>query len=53
MTRAEIDDTVAAILIKEGPDGHCDGHEVITGFIIELLHHRGEEWMMENGYADE
>jgi len=45
MTREEIDSMVITILIDDGPDGHCDGHETITDFIIALLEHRSEEWI--------
>ena len=44
MTTEEIDDLVADIMIEDGPDGHCDGHEIITAFIVELLNGKGKEW---------
>jgi hypothetical protein len=37
VTRAEIDREVVRLLIEYGPDGHCDGHEEITDYIVELL----------------
>ena len=41
----EIDDVVVEIMIRDGGDGHCDGHEVMTDFIVALLRNRGEEWV--------
>jgi hypothetical protein len=37
MTREEIDCRIVAIMIEDGPDGHCDGHEVITDFVMSLV----------------
>ena len=45
MTREEIDDVVVAIMINDGPDHHCDGHEVISDFICALLEGRDNEWI--------
>lgn len=44
MTRKEIDDVVCQIMIKDGPDGHIDGHNVITDFIISLQEGNEYEW---------
>lgn len=44
MSQDEIDDVVCDILLRDGPDGHIDGHEVITEFIVALLNGRGREW---------
>lgn len=44
MKQDDIDDVVCEILHREGPDGHVDGHSVITAFIIALLDGEGEEW---------
>ena len=45
MTEEEIDNVVCEILVQDGPDGHCDGHEVITAFIKALLNDDGPEWV--------
>jgi hypothetical protein len=47
MNAEEIDYLVADIMIEDGPDGHCDGHEIITGFIVALLAGKGKEWKEE------
>ena len=44
MSKEEIDDIVCNILINHGSDGHVDGHEVITDFIISLLNSNGYNW---------
>lgn len=44
MTTEEIDDLIADIMIEDGPDGHCDGHEIITDFIVNLLKGNGKDW---------
>lgn len=33
----EIDDIITDTMIEHGPDGHCDGHEIITTNIIDFL----------------
>ena len=47
MRKDEIDDIICDILQKDGPDGHIDGHEVITSFIIALLNKRENKWTKE------
>jgi hypothetical protein len=47
MTTEEIDDLVSDIMIEDGPDGHCDGHEIITEFILELLNGKGKDWALK------
>lgn len=37
MNREQIDDAICDILMKDGPDGHVDGHDKITDFIMEQL----------------
>lgn len=37
VTRAEIDDAICDILIKHGPDGHVDGHEYLTEYVMKAL----------------
>ena len=44
MTTEEIDDVITDILIEDGADGHCDGHEIITAFITELMNGKGKDW---------
>ncbi len=40
-------------MIKDGPDGHCDGHEVITDFVMALLENNVNKWLKLNGkYKD-
>ena len=31
----EVDDAVVHIMCEYGPDGHCDGHHLITAWILE------------------
>jgi len=42
ITREEIDDAIFEIMREHGPDGHVDGHEIITKYICVLLE-RGEK----------
>ena len=44
MNSEEIDSLISDIMIEDGPDGHCDGHEIITAFIVALLAGKGKEW---------
>jgi len=44
MTREEINNVIFEIMLADGPDGHCDGHEIITDFIVALQEGRGKEW---------
>ena len=39
-----IDDVVCAIMLTDGPDGHVDGHEIITSYIMALLEGKGDLW---------
>ena len=41
----EIDDVICDIMMKDGPDGHIDGHEKITDFIVSIICGDGEEWI--------
>lgn len=34
--REEVEDTVANIMINDGPDGHCDGYEIIAQYALEF-----------------
>ncbi len=44
MTEEDIDDVIVEIMSNDGPDGHNDGHEIITDFIQSLLKGKGKEW---------
>lgn len=44
MSREDIDTVICKIMIKDGPDRHTDGHDVLTDFVVALLEGRGEEW---------
>lgn len=44
MNKREIENVVKEIMINDGPDGHCDGSDVITDFIEALLDGNGAEW---------
>jgi pantoate kinase len=43
-TQNEVDEVVMAIMVVDGPDGHIDGHEVITDYVMALLVGKGDEW---------
>ena len=45
ITKDEIDNVITEILIKDGADGHCDGHEIITDFIVAILEGNYKEWV--------
>lgn len=47
MTKEEIEDIVIDIMAEDGPDGHTDGSDVITAFIVELLNEKGKEWALK------
>ncbi len=47
MKPEEIENIISDIMINDGPDGHCDGSEVITSFIMSLLNGDGDEWIKE------
>lgn len=40
MNREEIDNMIIEIMIKYGPDGHIDGHDVLTEYVMCLLENR-------------
>lgn len=44
MNEKEIDDVICKIMMNDGPDGHIDGHKIITGFIMALLAGTGRAW---------
>lgn len=37
MSREDIDNRIADILVEHGPDGHCDGHKQLTDFVLSLV----------------
>ena len=47
MGREKIDSIISHILLIDGPDGHIDGHEEITDFIMALMNGVGNEWFKE------
>lgn len=64
-TREEIDDEVCALMMDHGPDGHVDGHELITDMVMRRIaaavgaeRQRAADqcaslaWAMENGAGD-
>jgi hypothetical protein len=45
MDRNTIDEIVAGLMVEHGPDGHIDGHEIITDFIVDLLENKNlKKW---------
>lgn len=34
-------------MINDGPDGHCDGANIIADFVEALLNGKGKEWAKE------
>jgi hypothetical protein len=48
--REWIDDVVCEIMKNDGPDGHIDGHEAITAFIVALLNGEGLDWHSKYTY---
>jgi hypothetical protein len=45
MTKADIEDAICDIMMKDGPDGHVDGAEIIAEFVHALLEGNGEKWI--------
>lgn len=43
----DIDSIVKDILISDGPDGHCDGSEIITDFIEALIEGKEKDWLRQ------
>jgi hypothetical protein len=41
-TAEEIDDRIRSILVEHGPDGHIDGHEELTAYVVGLLQGGGK-----------
>jgi len=45
MKEEEIEYTIENIMINNGPDGHCDGADIVTDFVMALLRGDGPEWV--------
>lgn len=45
--KEEIESVIYDIMIIDGPDGHIDGADIITEFIIALLNNEGRKWIEE------
>lgn len=45
ITKQQIQQCVENIMIIDGPNGHTDGSDVITDFIISLLQYKHEEFI--------
>lgn len=39
-----IEERISEIMIEDGPDGHSDGSEIITNFVISLLKGKEDDW---------
>ena len=44
MTKEDIGDLIADLMMDFGPDGHVDGHRVIANFVFYLQNGAGDEW---------
>lgn len=44
MNKEYIEGIVMDILIEDGPDGHTDGSNIITDFIVAVINGKGKEW---------
>lgn len=42
-----ISTTIADIMINDGPDGHCDGADIIADFFEAYLEGKQDEWIKE------
>jgi hypothetical protein len=47
MDRKSMETVICEILLQDGPDGHPDGFELITDFIVAMTEGRGAEWAQE------
>lgn len=45
MEKELIDEGIREIMMADGPDGHTDGHEIITDFVMAILAGTGEQWL--------
>lgn len=48
MKKETIEDIIKDIMINDGPDGHCDGANIIADFVESLLNGKGKEWAKEH-----
>ena len=37
-SKEKLDDLIVNLMCEHGPDGHCDGHEIITQVIWNIIH---------------
>jgi len=47
MNKEQIENIISDIMINDGPDGHCDGANIIADFVEALLNGKGKEWAKE------
>lgn len=47
MLKEDLKNAVMDIMSIDGPDGHTDGSDVITEFIMSVQEGRPEEWIVE------
>ena len=45
MEEEEIDDEVCAIMQDHGPDGHVDGHDLLTAMCVRRLSEERAVWL--------
>ena len=48
--KKSIQNVISDIMINDGPDGHCDGSDVIANYVEALLDGKRDEW--EKKYFD-
>lgn len=46
----QIEGVVSDIMIEDGPDGHCDGADLIASFVVAVRDGYGDAWA--TAYAD-
>ena len=47
MDKEELSNIVATIMCNDGPDGHCDGSDIIADFILSYKDGREKEWFLD------
>lgn len=45
LRKEQIEKVVIEIMSRDSPDGHVDGYEVLTDYILALLDGKGDEWV--------
>jgi hypothetical protein len=45
LTKEDIEGIIMDIMVNDGPDGHTDGSELITEFIMCLMAGKKDEWL--------